>query len=195
MSIEPVQLGHASRLINHGPTVLVTTVHQGRRNVMAAAWSMPVEFTPPRVAVVIDKRTYTWDLLRDSGCFALCLPGRALADLTFTVGNTTGRPESPGAPDKFDRLGVKAVAGPVLGLPWIEGCVAWMECRRIAEPHTEQAYDTVFADVVAAAADPRVFAQGRWSFRDDNSALHTLHHLGAGHFALPAAQVQGRRPA
>ena len=51
---QPVDLAHANRLINHGPTVLVSSAHEGRRNVMAAAWSMPVEFTPPRVAVVID---------------------------------------------------------------------------------------------------------------------------------------------
>jgi hypothetical protein len=36
--------------------------------------------------------------------------------------------------------------------------------------------------VVAAAADERIFANGRWSFRDDNAALQTIHHLGAGHF-------------
>jgi hypothetical protein len=51
---QAVDLAHANRLINHGPTVLVSSQHEGRRNVMAAAWSMPVEFTPPRVAVVID---------------------------------------------------------------------------------------------------------------------------------------------
>ena len=55
---QPVALGHACRLINHGPTVLVSSEHDGRRNVMAAAWSMPVEFTPPRVAVVIDKSAF-----------------------------------------------------------------------------------------------------------------------------------------
>ena len=49
---QPVAPEHASRLINHGPTVLVTSADGERRNVMAAAWSMPVEFTPPRVAVV-----------------------------------------------------------------------------------------------------------------------------------------------
>ncbi len=49
-----VALAHASRLINHGPTVLVTSAHGKARNVMAAAWSMPVEFTPPRIAIVID---------------------------------------------------------------------------------------------------------------------------------------------
>ena len=33
----PVALQHACRLINHGPTVLVTSAHDGRRNIMAAA--------------------------------------------------------------------------------------------------------------------------------------------------------------
>jgi hypothetical protein len=37
---------HASRLINHGPTVLISSAHGAHRNIMAAAWSMPVEFTP-----------------------------------------------------------------------------------------------------------------------------------------------------
>jgi hypothetical protein len=59
----PVAPNHASRLVNHGPTVLVTSAHGGRRNVMAAAWSMPVEFTPPRIAVVIDKKTFTRELV------------------------------------------------------------------------------------------------------------------------------------
>ena len=30
-----------------------------RRNIMAAAWAMPLDFDPPKVAVVIDKSTLT----------------------------------------------------------------------------------------------------------------------------------------
>lgn len=190
--MQPVELAHASRLINHGPTVLVSTVHQGRRNLMAAAWSMPVEFTPPRIAIVIDKTTYTHELVMASGRFAINLPGRALADLTYTVGSLSGRPVDGSTPDKFTRFGVEAVPGPVFGLPLVAGCIAWMECRLIPEPHTQQAYDTVFAEVVSAQADERVFQQGRWSLRDDNTELHTLHHLGAGQFAWPARTVQAR---
>ena len=185
---QPVALEHASRLVNHGPTVLVTTVHAGRRNVMAAAWSMPVEFTPPRIAIVIDKRTWTRELVAASGSFAVCLPGRALADLTHAVGNCSGREIG----DKFERFGIASFAGPVLGLPLVEGCVAWLECRRIAEPHAEDAYDTCFAEVVSAQADDRVFVQGRWSFRGDNAELHTLHHLGGGAFAVSGAALQAR---
>lgn len=187
---ESVRPEHASRLINHGPTVLVTSAHGGRRNVMAAAWSMPVEFTPPRVAVVIDKSTFTRELAQAGGGFGLCLPGLALADLTYSVGQHSGREG-----DKFARYGIGTITGPVLGMPLIEhGCAAWLECRLIPERHTEDAYDTCFAEVVAAAADERIFSNGHWSLRDDNADLHTLHHLGGGNFAR-ADGVLRPRPA
>lgn len=185
-----VALEHASRLVNHGPTVLVTSRSADgmRRNVMAAAWSMPVEFTPPRIAIVIDKRTFTRELVSDSGAFGICIPGVALVDLTYAVGSNTGREV-----DKFDRYRIEAMLGPVLGVPLIEaGCAAWLECRLIPEPHTQDAYDTCFGEVLAAAADTRVFERGRWSFRDDNAALHSIHHLGAGHFVHAGRTLQAK---
>lgn len=187
---QAVDLEHASRLINHGPTVLVTSAAGDRRNVMAAAWSMPVEFTPPRVAVVIDKRTFTRELVMASGAFALCIPGATLIDLTYAVGNSSGR-----TLDKFARHGLAALPGPVLGMPLLEaGCAAWLECRLIREPHTEDAYDTCFGEVVAAAADARIFAEGRWSFREDNAALQTIHHLGGGNFVRAGGTLRAVAP-
>lgn len=183
-----VVLAHASRLINHGPTVLVGSAHGGRRNLMAAAWSMPVEFTPPRIAIVLDKKTFTKELVSASGGFALSIPGRALLDATYAVGSVSGRDVG----DKFTRFGIESFDGPVLGLPFAADAVACMECRLIREPHTEEAYDTCFGEVVWAAADPRVFDHGRWSFRDDNTDLHTLHHLGGGNFAWPQRTEQAR---
>jgi len=185
-----VDLAHASRLVNHGPTVLVGSAHGGRRNLMAAAWSMPVEFTPPRIAVVIDKATFTRELVEASGAFSLSLPGPALADLTWTVGSVSGR---DAAADKFERYRIDAFDSPVLGLPWIAGCLAWIECRVIPEPHAQQAYDTFFGEVVAAQADARVFRDGRWTMTDDNAALHTLHHLGAGRFVAAGSMWPARR--
>jgi flavin reductase (DIM6/NTAB) family NADH-FMN oxidoreductase RutF len=174
-----VALEHASRLINHGPTVLVTSKDGARRNIMAAAWSMPVEFTPPRIAIVIDKNTYTRELVMASGTFGVCIPGAAAADVTYAVGSSSGRDS-----DKFAEYGIEPIAGPVLGLPLVEkNCAAWLECRLIREPHTEDAYDTCFGEVVAAASDPRVFHNGHWIFDSSNEPLHTLHHLGAGNFA------------
>ena len=185
-----VPLRRAYKLINHGPTVIVSAAHDGRRNLMAAAWSMPVEFTPPRVAVVIDKSTYTRELVLASGRFALSVPCRLQADLTTTVGRTSGR-DIAAPDDKFARCGIAAFDGPALGLPLVEGCIAWLECRRIPEPHSEAAYDTFFGEVVSAQADARVFANGRWQMHDGNSDLHTLHHLGGGLYGVIGETVQG----
>ncbi|MBH9665330.1 flavin reductase, partial [Burkholderia multivorans] len=51
-AIEPVELSRAYLLLNHGPTVLVTSAHGAERNVMAAAWAMPLDFSPPKMLVV-----------------------------------------------------------------------------------------------------------------------------------------------
>lgn len=181
-----VDLSHASRLVNHGPTVLVTSADGDGRNVMAAAWSMPVEFTPPRIAIVIDKKTYTRELVAASGAFGICIPGAALVDLTYAVGSCSGR-----TVDKFERYGIVTRPGPVLGLPLIEaGCAAWLECRLISEPHSEDAYDTCFGEVVAAAADARIFSGGLWNFNDTNTQLQTIHHLGGGNFVRAGGTVR-----
>lgn len=189
-NFQPVALEHASRLINHGPTVLVTSSDGTRRNVMAAAWSMPVEFTPPRIAVVIDKHTFTRELIAASRTFAICLPGNALVDLTHAVGSTSGR-----TMDKFEHFAIGTETSPVLKLPVLSsGCSAWLECRLIPEPHSEDAYDTCFAEVVGAAADARIFRNGHWLFDDSNAALQTIHHLGGGNFICGGSVVRATAP-
>ncbi len=187
----PVPLDQASRLLNHGPTVLVTSAAGGKRNIMSAAWSMPVEFKPPRIAVVIDKNTYTRELVMASGHVGLCIPGAAFADKAYAVGSTSGRDLH--GKDKFDAYAIPVVQGPILGLPLVEeGVAAWLECRLIPERHTEEAYDTCFVEVVSAAADPRVFAHGHWTFDGGNEDLHTLHHLGAGVFVCAGRTVRAQ---
>ena len=71
--IQPVELSRSYLLLNHGPTVLVTSAHGDRRNVMAAAWAMPLDFNPARMLVVVDKNTHTRTLIDASGEFALCI--------------------------------------------------------------------------------------------------------------------------
>lgn len=104
----PVELHHASRLLNHGPTILITTFDEKsqRRNVMAAAWSMPVEFEPPRVAIVVDKSTWTRELIERNGKFGIVIPGVAATNWTWAVGSVSGREE-----DKFNCYGIPVVKG------------------------------------------------------------------------------------
>jgi flavin reductase (DIM6/NTAB) family NADH-FMN oxidoreductase RutF len=74
-----VPLEKSYRLLNHGPTVLVSANHGGISNVMSAAWACVLDFgQSPKVTVVLDKATYTRELLIGSGEFALQLPTKAM---------------------------------------------------------------------------------------------------------------------
>lgn len=181
----PVELEKAYRLLNHGPTVLVSAAHGGRANLMAAAWNMPLDFAPPKIALVLDKSSYTRGLIEASNEFVLNVPCHAQADLTVAVGSSSGRDE-----DKIARHAIGTAPGSVVGAPLIEGCVAWLECRRLPQPALEAAHDLFLGEVVAAWADPRVFSGGRWHF--DNDALRTIHHVSGGAFLAIGEAFQAR---
>ena len=187
---QAVELPNAYRLLNHGPTVLVSAAHGGRRNVMAAAWAMPLDFDPPKVAVVIDKSTFTRGLVEASGHFVLNVPCRAFADQAYTVGSVSGR--DFGEDDKFQRYGLASFGGSVVDAPLLEGCVAWLECRLLPEPHNQQRYDLFLGEVLAASADDRVFSNGRWRFGEEDDGLRTIHHLSGGTFIVAGDTVQAR---
>jgi len=187
---QPVDLPKAYRLMNHGPTVLVSAAHAGQQNIMAAAWAMPLDFDPPKVAVVLDKSTWTRALIEASGTFALNLPTVAQVDLTQALGSSSGREiVEHEARDKFAAFGLGSFAASLIDAPLLEGCVGWLECRLLPEPAIQQRYDLFLGEVIAAQADPRVFRNGRWTFGDEHDSLRTIHHVAGGHFLITGAAV------
>lgn len=189
---QPVPLAKAYRLLNHGPTVLVSAAHAGRRNIMAAAWAMPLDFDPPKVAVVLDKSTWTRVLLEGAGSFALQVPVRAQLDLTEALGSSSGRElVERDNRDKFEAYGLRSFAGSATEAPLLEGCAAWLECRLLPEPPIQQRYDLFLGEVIAAQADARVFSNGRWHF-EGHDELRTLHHVAGGHFIVDGEAVDAK---
>jgi flavin reductase (DIM6/NTAB) family NADH-FMN oxidoreductase RutF len=189
-----VDLKHAYRLLNHGPTVLVGSAHAGRINVMAAAWAMPLDFDTPKIAVVIDKSTLTRELVDASGMLSLNVPTVAMKDLVMAAGGMSGKNH----PDKLTRCRISTQAAPQTGVPLVDGCIAQMECRVLpATAYVAGPHDLILAEVVGAWADERVFSQGRWHFEDADPELRSLHHVAGGHFyaigepvsALPVANA------
>lgn len=176
-----VPLAKAYRLLNHGPTVMVSSRHAGRHNVMAAAWNSGLDFTPAKMLVVIDKSTFTRELVEASGVFALNVPARALAREVKAVGEVSGR-ALPGG-DKFAHVGLQHFPGAVLDVPLVAGCVGWLECRLLREPHNQSAHDLFIGEAVAAWADPRVFSGGHWHFSGHDD-LRTLHYIAGGTFLV-----------
>jgi flavin reductase (DIM6/NTAB) family NADH-FMN oxidoreductase RutF len=176
--IAPVELPKAYRLLNHGPTVLVSARHDGVDDVMSAAWACALDFAPPKVTVVLDKATRTRDLVEGSGHFVLQVPTFAQLQLTYDVGNIS----LGDAPDKLARCGVSTFEAPGVNMPLVEGCSAWLVCKVLPEPHNQQAYDLFIGEVVGAWADTRVFRNGHWEFESAGPTFRSLHYIAGGTF-------------
>lgn len=182
-----VELKHAYRLLNHGPTVLVGSQHAGQSNVMAAAWAMPLDFDTPKIAVVIDKATLTRELIDASGVLSINVPCMAMKDQVMAAGGLSGK----NVPDKLARCQISTQPAPQTGVPLVDGCIAQMDCRVLpATAHVAGPHDLILAEVIGAWADERVFSQGRWHFENAPPELRSLHHVAGGHFYAIGEAVQ-----
>jgi flavin reductase (DIM6/NTAB) family NADH-FMN oxidoreductase RutF len=179
----PVELRRAYRLLNHGATTLVTAAHEGRRNIMAAAWVMPLDFDPPKLVAVISSDTYTRALVEASRELVIQLPTVAMIDLAYAVGTESGRDE-----DKFAKHGIGTSPAAHVAAPLVEGCAAWLECRVANEPEIASKYDLLVCEVVAAWADDRSWVNGEWRFAREED--RTVHHLTRGTFYATGAKHQ-----
>ena len=186
--IQAVPLEKAYRLLNHGPTVLVSACHDGVDNVMAAAWACALDFAPPKLTVVLDKSTRTRELIEASGQFVIQVPTVRLLQLTHEVGTRSRASE----PDKLDVSGVELFRLGDSGMPFVAGCSAWLACRLVPEPHNQQAYDLFIGEVTAAWADERVFKEGHWNFEGAGPEWRSIHHIAGGHFYAIGEAMQAR---
>lgn len=176
--IAAVPLDKAYRLINHGPTILVSARHAGVQNVMAASWACALDFAPPKVTVVLDKSVKTRELVEQSGLFVIQVPTVAQLKLTSQVGSLSLNTD----PNKLSDSGVELFEIEGHDQPFVAGCSAWLACKLIPEPHNQSAYDLFIGEVVGAWADTRVFKDGHWHFENADPAWRSLHYIAGGHY-------------
>lgn len=174
------------RLLNHGPATLITARAGGSANIMAAQWVMPLDFDPPKLAIVLDHASRTRALIDASGVLAVQLPERAQAHMTWRVGSTSGA--------GVDKLAaVETFAADAVDVPLVAGCLAWLECRVVRSTALDEVareHDLFVVEVVAASADDRYWRGDRIAL----DAVQTLHHLAGGRFVASGDLIDGRQP-
>lgn len=183
-----VELPKAYRLLNHGPTVLVSAQHEQDTDVMAAAWACALELTPAKVSVVLDKSTKTRQLVEQSGYFALQVPCFAQLDMVHQLGTISKFDH----PDKLANCKTELFYKDGLEVPLVDGCIAWLICKVIPEPHNQQNHDLFIGSVIAAWADSRVLRDGHWHFEDIDKSLRSLHYIAGGTFYLIGEEVKAQ---
>jgi flavin reductase (DIM6/NTAB) family NADH-FMN oxidoreductase RutF len=100
------------RAMSYG--VYVVTSRAGDRlNGLTVAWASQVSLKPPMVAVAVDKRWYSHELLSIGENFTVNVLADDQVPLGKHFGSSSGR--TPG----------------VNGVPKLAGCRAWIECRKI----------------------------------------------------------------
>ena len=177
--LQPVELEKSYRLINHGPTVLVSAQYQDERDVMAASWACAVEFSPAKVSVVLDKSCKTRSLIEQSGYFALQVATLKQLEILYHLGTHSLYDH----PDKLKQSGVCLFQFEGFEhIPVVQDCSAWLLCQLMPELHNQQNHDLFMGRVVAAFADDRVFHHGHWHFQDAAPEWRSLHHVAGGHF-------------
>jgi len=80
----------ASRLINCGMVVLITSAYNTKQNVTACAWHSAVSKSPPLVSVALSKKHCTSALIKHSGEFTVNILPWPLLDKVIACGTKSG---------------------------------------------------------------------------------------------------------
>lgn len=181
MTFTQLSLERAHGLINHGPTVLITSKYQDKVNIMTAAWCMPVSHNPPMMAVAIGFTRFSHKLIVQSREFAINIPDHQLLRALWCCGTTSGKTK-----DKFSLCGLTPVAGSRIEAPLIGECVGAIECRLDSHP-TAGDHSMMVGEVLAAWVKPDVFED---RLKVEKREARTLHHLGGKDFCVPAQVIR-----
>ena len=181
-----IPLEKAWRLFNHGPVTLVSAAHDGRENVMAVAWATPLDFSPPKLTVVLAADTFTRALAEAAGELVIQVPTVSMLAEIEGVGGCSGREV-----DKWTRFALGREREPGVAAPLVAGCVAWMAARILPHPVLAEAHDLFLVEGFAAWADDRVYDGAR--LRDAvPAALRTVHHVAGGVYVIDGEVVRAR---
>lgn len=165
------------RLLAGQPVCLLTVRYRGKENVMALGWASPISLAPPLIALAIHPSRYTHDMLvRGEEC-VLNIPPRPMAEQLWRCGKISGADV-----DKFQEIGLVLETPKRVEAPWIEGCLAHIECA-VVDLLTPGDHTLFIVQVVGAWAEEEAFEE-TWKIEGQPEELLPFYHLGGGHFGL-----------
>jgi len=163
------------RFVEPGPVVLVSSAHDGQRDIMTMGWHMVMEFAPSLLACVISSANHSFGLIRASRQCVINLPTEPLLDAVVRIGNCSG-----GEVDKFAAFGLTAQQASCVDAPLIAQCHASFECRLHDDALVDR-YNLFVWEVVKAHVAPTP------------KLPRTLHYRGDGQFMVSGSERSRRR--
>ncbi len=158
----------ATRLINSGNLVLVTSAYKDKTNILTVAWHCPLCRKPPVIGISVAKEHVSCEFIQKSGEFILNVPDSSLLQQTVYCGSVSGRDR-----DKFREAGFTPVkAKHLVKPPVIKECAGHIEC--CVRDAKECGDHILFAgEVLYAEAESGLFTD-TWN----TDKIKLIYHLG-----------------
>ena len=96
---------------------------EGKANIIAVSFCMPISKEPPLIACAIGRAAYSCSVIERTKEFIVNVPPQALKPLIYYCGYHSGYEV-----DKFKETCLTPLPARAVKAPIIAECVAWMEC-------------------------------------------------------------------
>jgi flavin reductase (DIM6/NTAB) family NADH-FMN oxidoreductase RutF len=178
---QDLNLDKAYKLVGHGPVVWVSTVCRERYNLAPIAWNCPVYKDPTRILVAVGSSHKTYEDIRETGSFIVCVPNIFQVELVRQTGSVSGHKV-----DKFEEFCIETQMGSKVKAKIPIGCVGFAECRLVEHFELDQV-GLFVGECLKAGINSKVYKDER--LRVEEKEAKTIHHLGNKVFAVPADEI------
>ncbi len=172
MAKKEIDIGFATRIVNHSPVSLVTVAAKGRTDIVPVGWLTPVSLQPPLIGIAISPRRYSHDLIRRAGEFVINVAHAEMLKQVEYCGSISGEDA-----DKFAAAGFTQGEPKRVNVPLINECFAAIECG-LQEVVMLGDHSFFIGQALTVWADSDAF-ENFW--KPDKEEGRTLNHFG-GHF-------------
>lgn len=151
------------------PAALVTCGTIDKPNIITIAWTGTICTNPAMTYISVRKERYSYDLIKNSGKFAINLSTKALLRAADYCGVKSGRDV-----DKFKEMNLTAIPGLSLDVPIIKESPLSIECE-VTEIKELGSHDMFFARVTGVTIEETLMDRDG-KFRLDKSELIAYSH-------------------
>ena len=169
-------LWKAGNMLYPLPVVMVSCKRKDEKpNIVTVAWAGTICTNPAMVSISIRKERYSYEIIKESGCFVINLVTEELVRATDWCGVKSGRDY-----DKFKEMGLTPVQGSAENMVLIKESPVNIECV-VEEIKELGSHDMIIAKVTAVQVDSEYMNESD-KFMLNSTGLVTYSH--GEYFAL-----------
>lgn len=173
----------AYKLLNSGAMILVSTSDMEENlNLTPIAWQCPVDYEPvTKLLFVTDKNHKVYSNIQETGKFVICIPHASQLKLVKDLGSCSGKEV-----DKLKKFNVEYTLSEKCQFAVPNGCIAYIECRKLREVD-EEGVAIIIGEVINAKAIKGCY---RDRLISEKEMSKTIHHLGNEKFIQPGELIE-----